>query len=1013
MVKDLLSNVNNLAQVTEQAGNVADIVGADNLSDQVQKAQRKISQATNAVSTGTNALNAVKQFAQQGVNLSSAASLAGGVSSVTDLLGNEKLAAQAAKAQQVVSQATQAVAVAKDVIHRVQKISQAIKPISSSALTGGVPSEFSSPLDMLTALFKRSPSGLQFTLEIEGLSPTLFSVIEFRLNSRYNDLYRLDITLSSADSAIVPAMVLDNRAILTVWQDGTQQQTIAGMVADFEQGDSGFRLTHYRLKIYPDLWRATLRHNSRIFQQKDIQTILSTLLDENNVADYAFVLRQPHSAREFCVQYQETDFEFLQRITAEEGIFYYFEQHDGQHRLIFSDDAETLNTEQALLIPYNLNKNAQLQEKGITTFNRSERVRPSEASLKDYTFKKPNWSAQFHASANDAEHQRTGYEHYDFPGRFKDSRGKQYTQYRLDGLRQDAHLGWGESNSPELQIGRLFRLYNHPNESLNTFWQLTGIVYEGQQPQSSELEAGDNATTLTNRFEFIPRVQTWRPQQQTKPRVDGPQVAIVTGPPGEEIYTDKYGRIRLQFLWDREGQYNDHSSCWIRVTQPWAGKGWGMMAIPRVGHEIVVDFLEGDPDQPIVTGRTYHANMPLPAGFPNAKPQMDLMSQTHKGGGYNGIMMDDSTNGQRLNLHAQRDMNTKVLNNRSTNVKGNHSEVVMGNQVVTVVKNRYKEVIADESTTILKNSSASIGAEYRLLVQGDITFESLSSNIILETAGAKITLFNGGKIDIQGKEIQINGGEVHLNPSVDAPPSESGQISGGSGAAGGSGGAGGGEGGDSQVWTLTRNASPDGYIHNNQNGINSKATAFTASYGNGNASVKMLDMSIEGKNAGFKAKILAADGHFDNNNGISAKAEGVFTSAAVNAQLGDKNLGAGGSLEGKLGSAGGEATAKVYGGRDNIYGGEINLKAKASLVEAEAKGELNSRYLNARGSFGGSAGSVGGDLGGKTLIDLNKEVATVGVSGELAILLGLKGDLEVDVNYGVMRDDWKSIFNYD
>ena len=236
---------------------------------------------------------------------------------------------------------------------------------------------------------------------------------------------------------------------------------------------------------------------------------------------------------------------------------------------------------------------------------------------------------------------------------------KAFTQYRLESLRTDAHQGWGKSNSAQLSVGGLLQLTNHPNASLNTLWQISRIVYRGNQPQALEQEGGDKATTLENEFEFIPRHQSWRPMQLTKPRVEGPQIAIVVGPKDEEIYCDKFGRIKLQFLWDREGQYNDHSSCWIRVTQPWAGKNWGMIAIPRVGQEIVVDFLEGDPDQPIVTGRTYHAtNMP-PDALPAAKTQMNLMSQTYKGGGYNGLMMDDATNNQRLDLHAQKNMNTK------------------------------------------------------------------------------------------------------------------------------------------------------------------------------------------------------------------------------------------------------------------------------------------------------------------------------------------------------------------
>ena len=696
------------------------------------------------------------------LNLDTLVKAADSLSSVSDKVdlvstvsGNKKVAAKAAKLNEGVSQLQSGMESGKEVIHRVQQWGQKAplaqtltgshSPTSSATTLVSSTQSTSSIQSTLSSLLGSSPSGLQFTLEAGSLPAETFSVISFDAKARYSELYCIELAVSSQNPAIDPSSVLDNRAVLSIWQNGEKLQTLAGMVTYFEQGDSGFRLTHYRLHIQPDLWRATLRRNSRIFQQKDIQTILSTILSENKVADYAFVLRYPHPEREFCVQYQESDFDFFQRLTAEEGIFYYFEQQDGQHRLMLTDDAATLSGNTTL--PYNLNRNAQLQEKSITSFNRSERVRQSEVTLKDYTFKKPNWQATFNRPANDTQYQRTVYEHYDYPGRFKDGRGENYTRYRLESLRQDAHLGWGESNSPNLQVGKLFKLQNHPNESLNTEWQLVGIEYKGQQPQAGEAEAGDKATTLAARFEFMPREQTWRPQQRTKPRVDGPQVAIVTGPAGEEIYTDNFGRVRLQFLWDREGKFDDHSSCWIRVTQPWAGKGWGMMAIPRVGQEIVVDFLDGDPDQPIVTGRTYHANMPLPAELPAGKTQMHVMSQTYKDGGYNGMIMDDATGSQRLDFQAQKDMSTNVLNDQSATIQNNRSvTVVGGNETRTVQSGNLSESVKGDRSILVES-----GDQSRVIKSGNLS-ESVKGNrsISIEEGNQSLVVKTGDR----GVEVQ-------------------------------------------------------------------------------------------------------------------------------------------------------------------------------------------------------------------------------------------------------------------
>ena len=258
----------------------------------------------------------------------------------------------------------------------------------------------------------------------------------------------------------------------------------------------------------------------------------------------------------------------------------------------------------------------------------------------------------------------------------------------------------------------------------------------------------------------MPREQTWRPQQRTKPRVDGPQVAIVTGPAGEEIYTDNFGRVRLQFLWDREGKFDDHSSCWIRVTQPWAGKGWGMMAIPRVGQEVVVDFLDGDPDQPIVTGRTYHANMPLPAELPAGKTQMHVMSQTYKDGGYNGMIMEDATGNQRLDFQAQKDMNTKVLNDQSALIGNNRSLDVTGNDSTTVGQNRTIKVTGSESTTVGKGRSVTVSEENDTKHVDSGSLEEIIPNGARNTTSKTVKFDATEKIELLvGESISITMGE--------------------------------------------------------------------------------------------------------------------------------------------------------------------------------------------------------------------------------------------------------------
>ena len=715
MTKSTLDKtLTSVTDLSQHASTLGELAGADKVTQKVEKVQQSLSKVEKIKSLGEESIKRVQPL--QSMGRQSGISPQGIVESGRGLSSPS-----------------------------MQNLSSSSVPnLSSSTLpTSDIPNSLSDGLSSISSFLNKSPSGLQFTLQAGNLPPNTFKVVSFEYREAYSTPFEISLLLSSPQSAVNFSDVLDNQATLSIWRNGELLRSVSGMVSSFEQGDSGFRQTFYRMEINPELWRLGLRRNSRIFQNESPIDILQSLLTENGVTQYRFDLRHEHPPREFCVQYRETDLAFLQRLSAEEGLTYYFEQDGGQTKLIFSDDAQTLNNGNAVSLPYNLNKKAQLQETVVTAFNRSERVRPSEVKLKDYTFKNPSWTAEFNKEAGDANNQRSGYEHYDYPGRFKDeNQGKAFTQYRLESLRTDAHQGWGTSNSAQLSVGGLLQLTNHPNASLNTLWQISRIVYRGSQPQALEQEGGDKATTLENEFEFIPRHQSWRPMQLTKPRVEGPQIAIVVGPKDEEIYCDKFGRIKLQFLWDREGQYNDHSSCWIRVTQPWAGKNWGMIAIPRVGQEIVVDFLEGDPDQPIVTGRTYHAtNMP-PDALPAAKTQMNLMSQTYKGGGYNGLMMDDATNNQRLDLHAQKDMNTKVLNDQTSTILNNRSvTVVGGNETRTVQSGNLNESVKGNRTILVESGDQSTTVD-----SGSLTEVVEGKRTIIVRSGDQSTEVQSGSL---------------------------------------------------------------------------------------------------------------------------------------------------------------------------------------------------------------------------------------------------------------------------
>ncbi|WP_447883155.1 type VI secretion system Vgr family protein [Serratia fonticola] len=620
------------------------------------------------------------------------------------------------------------------------------------------------------ASMSREASGLRFTLSVGSLESDTFVVAGFSLHEQFSSPFMLELEVASANPSIEFGAILDRTATLTVWRDTEVQRIVNGIVIEVEQGDTGLHQTRYHLSVRPALWRAGLVRNSRIFQQRNVQEILETLLKEHHISNYSFALRDVHAEREFCVQYQESDAEFMARLAAEEGLFYFFEHTKNTHTLVFADDCAALNTGPTL--PYHPAKRADSDALCISTFRRKESLRPSEVLLKDYTFKNPSWQAESNELASDLEYQAFDYRHYDYPGRFKSGpTGDQFARWRVQALRNDAHQGEGAANSPALQPGVWFTLENHPLDTHNAGWQITGATHTGRQPQALEEANGEQGTTLGCQFTFIPHNQTWRPLSLPKPRIDGAQVAIVTGAGSEEIYCDEYGRVRVRFPWDLSGITDDRSSCWVRVSHPWAGAGWGMLAIPRVGHEVIVEFLNGDPDQPVIIGRTYHANNLPPGNLPATKTQMTLRSKTHKGDGFNELRFEDLRGGEEIYIHAQQDMNTDVLrdqtttinrdmkltvdNHRTSVIKVDDDESVGGYQTLAVAKDQTITIDGQQTTVVKKSRFLEVADNDSLKVGKHISIHSASGQIEIGNAGGRIVIDPMGHIRIEGVSITL------------------------------------------------------------------------------------------------------------------------------------------------------------------------------------------------------------------------------------------------------------------
>ncbi|HBN0570804.1 TPA: type VI secretion system tip protein VgrG, partial [Escherichia coli] len=368
----------------------------------------------------------------------------------------------------------------------------------------------------------------------------------------------------------------------------------------------------------------------------------------------------------------------------------------------------------------------------------------------DYTFKVPDWPGMYEQQGENLNGQLEQYEIFDYPGRYKDEQhGKDFTLYRIESLRSDAEKATGQSNSPKLWPGTRFTLTGHPQKMLNREWQVIQSILSGDQPQALHGSQG-RGTTLGNQLEVIPADRTWRPRVQSKPKVDGPQSAIVTGPAGEEIFCDEHGRVRVKFHWDRYHGMTEESSCWVRVSQAWAGPGFGNLAIPRVGQEVIVDFLNGDPDQPLVMGRTYHEDNRSPGDLPGTKTQMTIRSKTYKGSGFNELRFEDATDKEQVYIHAQKNMDTEVLNDRTTDVKHDHTETIGNDQKITVVKGQTVQVGTRKEGG--QDQSITVANDRCITVRNDQTLQVTNDRTVSVSNDDGLYVRNDRKVTVEGKQ---------------------------------------------------------------------------------------------------------------------------------------------------------------------------------------------------------------------------------------------------------------------
>lgn len=593
-------------------------------------------------------------------------------------------------------------------------------------------------------MFKLPSNTSLFNFNVAG-GPEL-RVARFSGREGMSQLYNYQLELASPDLEINFADVVGRAANLTILA-GEVPRVVHGHLARFEELEIGSDLAIYRATLVPWVSRLLHRRDCRIFQNLAVPDIIAKALEEAGLPSDRFLLeiREDHPKREYVVQYRESDWSFLARLMEEEGIFYYFDHHPDEHILVMSDSA-TVHSRipGAPGIPYLPLRGMVADQEFIASFRSGREMRAGKVTLRDYNFKKPAMNLE-------TEIQGPSYselEVYDYPGLYEEpTPGTARAKTRLEEQQASVQTSRGDSACARLTPGSLFSLERHPRSDFNREYLIVDIEQSGYQPQVLEQEATAEASEYSNNFSCIPSDVPFRPARKTpKPVVRGIQTAIVVGPSGEEVYTDEHGRVKVQFHWDRRGKSDQDSSCWIRVSQLWAGQAWGAMWIPRIGHEVVVDFLEGDPDRPLITGRVYHGTNVPPYELPAEKTKSTIKSSSSPGGdGSNELRFEDASGSEEIYLHGQKDWTIRIENDKD--------QAIGHDEYLSVDNNRDKTVGVDQSETIGSNKTIRVGQNHT---------ESIGQNMVLTVGMTKTEVVGINSSETVGAMKELTTGSDYL-----------------------------------------------------------------------------------------------------------------------------------------------------------------------------------------------------------------------------------------------------------
>lgn len=603
-----------------------------------------------------------------------------------------------------------------------------------------------------------------------------YAVYAFTGTERVNEPFEFTIHFISENSNLPTADLLGMEGTLTIADRSGQSRFVHGIISQIRQLHTGNRFTHYQCLLVPRLRFLQESVCHRIYQIMDVKQIIDDILNRQKFAPelYDFRLTGTYKAREYCTQYGESDYHFLCRLCEEEGICFFFEHTEKRHCLVFTDTAGGQPVAGEADIRFHPGSGTVADAPVISRITHQQRINGDGAAYRDWNAMTP--ADDLDVSRSEADRDKaptpTGMtlETYRYPHIYQERQeGERYAEIQL--ARQLVFREWleGTSDAGRMTPGQVFGMHGHPRADLNRKWWLYEVIHQGDQPGVLEEEAPEErGHRYTASFAAIPAQTRFVPEiRHEKRRVVGVQSALVAGPSGEEIHTDEYGRVKVCFFWDRRDPGNETATCWLRVAQGWSGNGFGALALPRVGSEVLVSFEEGDPDRPVVTGRMYHAEMRPPCDLPSAKTVTVLRSSSSPGGrGFNELRMEDRKGEEEISVRAEKDMALYAGNDWSDYTRNERHS--------TVKKNLYLEVQGETHARHKGNRKTELDAGEHLAIHG-ARHEQIDKSWLVNTkqevhirAGTKIVLDAGTEITIKAGSsfIRLDPSGVHIKGTI-------------------------------------------------------------------------------------------------------------------------------------------------------------------------------------------------------------------------------------------------------